>query len=254
MTQHNRHYPLALKRYIHRIVLFDAKPPYHWIRASEPLCLPTISRMSTGPDPPVREEWCEGVQFIMSWFREGDDILITYGILDCEPAVARLPLAVLRARFREGPKVTDRAQNADFGRKLQIFADSPLLLEVQAFRGRRTPQKTADVRRKVEDFRRKPAGKRRLGPQVQPCSRQSGFWSKTSLENRGFLGGFLLACFSKERISSCLFLQGERPEKIYSKKSTSRAEIEGQFLPEIVFAKGREFLLVCPWGWGLGSG
>ena len=241
VIQHEKHNPLRVMRYIHRIVLFDAKPPYHWIRASEPLCLPAISRMSTGLDPTVREEWCEGVQFIMSWFREGDDILITYGILDCEPAVARLPLAVLRARLREGPKVTDRAQNADFGRKLQIFADSPLLLEVQTFQGRRTPQKTANVRRKVEDFRRKPAGKRRLGPQVHPVQGRVDFGQK--LENRGFLGGFLLACFGRRTA-----------QKHLRKKIHKSGEIEGQFLPEIVFAKGREFLLVCPWGWGLGSG
>ena len=31
----------------------------------------------------------------------------------------------------------ERAQNADFRRKLQIFADSPPLLEIQAFGGRR---------------------------------------------------------------------------------------------------------------------
>ena len=83
------------RNYIHRVVLFDAKPPYHWLRASEPLCLPTISGMSKGLDPPVRDEWCEGVQFIVSWFLEGDDILMTYGVGDCDPAIARLPLAVL---------------------------------------------------------------------------------------------------------------------------------------------------------------
>ena len=38
----------------------------------------------------------------------------------------------------------ERAQNADVCRKPQIFADSPLLLEIQAFGGRRKPQKTAD--------------------------------------------------------------------------------------------------------------
>ena len=48
--------------------------------------------------------------------------------------------------------MTERAQNADFRRKLQIFADSALLLEVQAFGGCRKPQKTADVRRKTEIF------------------------------------------------------------------------------------------------------
>ena len=55
--------------------------------------------------------------------------------------------------------MTERAQSADVRRKPQIFADSPLLLEIQAFGGRRKPQKTADFRRKPKIFaenRRKP--------------------------------------------------------------------------------------------------
>ena len=55
--------------------------------------------------------------------------------------------------------MTENAQNADFRRKPQIFADSPLLLEIPAFGGRRKPQKTADFRRKPQIFaenRRKP--------------------------------------------------------------------------------------------------
>ena len=55
--------------------------------------------------------------------------------------------------------MTERAQNADFHRKPQIFADSPLHLEIPAFGGRRKPQKTADFRRKPKIFaenRRKP--------------------------------------------------------------------------------------------------
>ena len=55
-------------------------------------------------------------------------------------------------------KVTEKAQNADFRRKPQIFADSPLLLEIQACGGRRKPQKTGHFRRKP-----KTAGNRRLG-------------------------------------------------------------------------------------------
>ena len=55
--------------------------------------------------------------------------------------------------------MTENAQNTDFRRKPQIFADSPLLLEIEAFGGRRKPQKTADFRRKPKIFaenRRKP--------------------------------------------------------------------------------------------------
>ena len=47
--------------------------------------------------------------------------------------------------------MTERAQNAAFRRKPQIFADSPLLLEIQAFGGRRKPQETADFRRKPQE-------------------------------------------------------------------------------------------------------
>ena len=59
----------------------------------------------------------------------------------------------------DGTKVTENAQNADFRRELQIFADSRLLLEIETFGGRRKPQKTADFRRKpkiVAENRRKP--------------------------------------------------------------------------------------------------
>ena len=55
--------------------------------------------------------------------------------------------------------MTARTKNADFRRKPQIFADSPFLLEISAFGGRRKPQKTADFRRKHKIFaenRRKP--------------------------------------------------------------------------------------------------
>ena len=48
--------------------------------------------------------------------------------------------------------MTESTQNADFRRKPQIFADSPLLLEIPAFGGRRKPQKTADSRKEPKIF------------------------------------------------------------------------------------------------------
>ena len=48
--------------------------------------------------------------------------------------------------------MTERAHNADICRKPQIFADSPLLLEIPAPGGRRKPRKTADCRRKPKIF------------------------------------------------------------------------------------------------------
>ena len=59
----------------------------------------------------------------------------------------------------EREKERERAQNADFRRKPQIFTDSPLLLEIQALGGRRKPQIFAENRR----FSQKTAGNRRLG-------------------------------------------------------------------------------------------
>ena len=55
--------------------------------------------------------------------------------------------------------MTERAQNADFRRKPQIFADSPLPLEIQASGGHRKPQILAENRR----FSQKTAGNRRSG-------------------------------------------------------------------------------------------
>ena len=62
-------------------------------------------------------------------------------------------------KVTDGPKVTERAQNADFRRKPQVFADSLPLLEIQAFGGHRKPQIFARNRR----FSQKIAGNRRLG-------------------------------------------------------------------------------------------
>ena len=56
----------------------------------------------------------------------------------------------------ERERERERAQNADFRRKPQIFEDSPLLLEIQAFGGRRKPQENRRFSQKTEDFRRKP--------------------------------------------------------------------------------------------------
>ena len=55
--------------------------------------------------------------------------------------------------------MTESTKNADFRREPQIFADSPLLLEIPAFGGGRKPQIFAENCRfsqKTEDFRRKP--------------------------------------------------------------------------------------------------
>ena len=56
----------------------------------------------------------------------------------------------------DGTKVTERAQNTDFRRKQQIFADSPLPLEIPAFgfggcRNRLISQEAEDFRRKLQE-------------------------------------------------------------------------------------------------------
>ena len=52
--------------------------------------------------------------------------------------------------------MTESAQNADFRRKPQIFADLPLLLETQTFGGRKETAENPRISQKTEDFRRKP--------------------------------------------------------------------------------------------------
>ena len=52
----------------------------------------------------------------------------------------------------DAPKVTDWGQNADFRRIPKIFADAPLVLEVQALGGHRKPQETAYFCRKLMIF------------------------------------------------------------------------------------------------------
>ena len=47
--------------------------------------------------------------------------------------------------------MTESTKDADFRRKPHIFADSPLLLEIPAFGGRRKPQETADFRRDPQE-------------------------------------------------------------------------------------------------------
>ena len=64
--------------------------------------------------------------------------------------------------------MTESAQNADIRRKPQIFADSPLLLEIPAFGGRRKLQKTADSRRKPKIF-----AENRRKPQIGLCHLRS---------------------------------------------------------------------------------
>ena len=97
--------------------------------------------------------------------------------------------------------MTQRDQNADFCSKPQIFADSPLLLEIQTFGGRRKPQNTADVCREPKIY----AGNRRLGsvtlgasPLARPYQNQLETVCANSLL-RLFLARFLNSYFNQEK-------------------------------------------------------
>ena len=74
--------------------------------------------------------------------------------------------------------MTERGQNADFRRKPLTFADSPLLLELQAFPGSRKPQKTghfAENRIFSQGDGRRPRIRK---VHFLRAPRQGGFWQK----------------------------------------------------------------------------
>ena len=98
--------------------------------------------------------------FLFLWKKGKENRPKKKGFVSTTEALNSMEKKVM-ARLKGRTKVSEKAQNADFRRKPQIFADSPLLLENQAFglQGRRRPQKTADFRRKPKIF----AGNRRLG-------------------------------------------------------------------------------------------
>jgi len=79
--------------YYHRFVLINDDLHHDVLRTSPLMCFPSA----------VKESSCETVQFVMSIVRDGGDLLISYGINDCEAAIVRVPLsAVLAFLRREG--------------------------------------------------------------------------------------------------------------------------------------------------------
>ena len=87
--------------------------------------------------------------------------------------------------------MTERAQNADFRRKPQIFADSPLLLEIPAFGGRRKPLKTAGFCRKPQIF-----AENRRKPQIGLCHLRCVTFSSALQVVEAHLSCFDLFCSS----------------------------------------------------------
>ena len=64
-------------------------------------------------------------------------------------------------------------------RKLQIFADSPLLLEISAFGGHKKPQKTADFRRKPQETAGKPPSNKKEIPKTPSIPRSKRYLPKS---------------------------------------------------------------------------
>lgn len=84
-SQFDRHH------YAHRFVLVNDDLHHRVLRTSPPMCFRSA----------VKENACETVQFVMSVVRDGGDLIIAFGISDCEAATVRTPLAAVLAFLRD---------------------------------------------------------------------------------------------------------------------------------------------------------
>mmetsp|Transcript_62204 Transcript_62204/g.148402 ORF Transcript_62204/g.148402 Transcript_62204/m.148402 type:complete len:426 (-) Transcript_62204:38-1315(-) len=73
-------------QYFHQLILFSDHPPYQWLKVSPQFCFPAALDA---------RGVCERVQFVQSLIREGDDLIISYGINDCEGAILRISLKLV---------------------------------------------------------------------------------------------------------------------------------------------------------------
>ena len=71
--------PLYGYKYLSKFVLFEASWPHRTTHISPSFCFP-------------RGKTCESIQVVCSLLLEGSDLLISYGVNDCEAAVVRMPL------------------------------------------------------------------------------------------------------------------------------------------------------------------
>lgn len=69
-------------KYVSYFILFDRAAPWGVQHESSPFCFPSL----------LNESLCESIQFVMSIVRDGQDLLVSYGINDCEAAVVRVPV------------------------------------------------------------------------------------------------------------------------------------------------------------------
>ena len=135
--------------------------------------------------------------------------------------------------------MTERAQNADFRRKPQIFADS-LLLEIQAFGGRRKPQKNAVFRRKPKIF-----AENRRKPQIVLCHLRCVTLS-SALGHPLLPWGSLDTLQKSERVSG-VNEQGQQDREPLRGKPASERVSEGSLrgrFSEFFFQRLSEFLEV----------
>ena len=75
--------------YMHYFVLFEDSPPWQIQKRSGPWCFPSTDNASK----------CDTIQFVMSAHLDEsqEELLLAYGINDCDSAIARLPLTKVLA-------------------------------------------------------------------------------------------------------------------------------------------------------------
>lgn len=81
---------MSYNTYLHYFLLYNATPPHAFLAQSPAFCFPAA------PDDAGR---CDLVQFVSSLTHgaEPDEVLIGYGVNDCEAAYASLPVALVLA-------------------------------------------------------------------------------------------------------------------------------------------------------------
>ena len=86
--------------YLHLFLLFEAEPPYRKVAQSPPFCLSALRKPRTFLHSDVV---CETIQFVMGLVPAGDDredVVLTYGVNDCESAWIRASMAKVLAFTR----------------------------------------------------------------------------------------------------------------------------------------------------------
>ena len=77
-------------RYTHFWYALEARPPFSVISASAEFCLAS----------PQDSKDCESVQFVSGLLVRGDDLVLAYGVNDCEARLSAIPLSRVRSMLR----------------------------------------------------------------------------------------------------------------------------------------------------------